>query len=75
MEQTIADTIVWMAEERMKESGYKNLVSGIYAVSMEVELLVGQVMAEKAHACRLAKVSGQLGPDCPGDQGTGWLEM
>jgi hypothetical protein len=45
MEQTIADTIVWMAEERVKgEGGDGDLVRAIYSVWMEVGLLVGEKM-------------------------------
>jgi len=44
MVKTVADTIVWMAEERVKAGGYKNLVSAMHAVLMEVGLLVGERM-------------------------------
>ena len=38
MEETIADTIVWMAEERVKgEGGDGDLVRAIYSVWMEVD--------------------------------------
>jgi len=37
---------VWMAEERVKEGGDKDLVRAIYAVSMEIDLLVGEKMKD-----------------------------
>ena len=49
MVKTVADTIVWMAEERVKAGGYKNLVSAMHAVLMEVGLLVGKRMATVSH--------------------------
>ncbi len=37
---------MWMAEERVKEGGDKDLVRAIYAVSMEIDLLVGEKMKD-----------------------------
>lgn len=34
--KTIAETIVWIAEERMKTHSYQNRASAIHAVSIEV---------------------------------------
>jgi hypothetical protein len=42
--KTIADTIVWVAEERMERGGYKSLISTIHVVLMEVGLKVGERM-------------------------------
>ena len=47
MIKTVADTIVWMAEERVKEGGDKDLVRAIYGVWMEVGLLVGEKMRDE----------------------------
>jgi len=47
MIKTVVDTIVWMAEERVKGGGDKDLVRAIYAVSMEIDLLVGERMRDE----------------------------
>lgn len=44
MIQTIADTIIWLAKERMKTESFQNLASAIYAVSVEVDLLLIDAM-------------------------------
>jgi hypothetical protein len=35
--KTLADTIVWMAEERMKVEPYQNINSAIHGVMMEMK--------------------------------------
>jgi hypothetical protein len=54
MINTIAETIVWIAKERIKTDPYKNLISAIHAVSTEVGISVGSKMlnileAERDH--------------------------
>ena len=44
MIKTVADTIVWMARERMKTEAYKTLVSAIHAIDMEIGLILGEEM-------------------------------
>ena len=48
--RTIAETIVWIAEERMRTNEYQNLNSAIHAVSLAVslELIRGWMASNKA---------------------------
>ena len=40
MIQTIAETIVWLAKEQMKEKEYQNLNSAILATLIEIRLYI-----------------------------------
>ena len=42
--KTIAQTIVWLAKERMKTEEYQNINSVIHAVSLELHLELMQYM-------------------------------
>jgi len=46
MIQTISDTILYVAQERMKEATYQNLASALYQTLLEVSRLVGETMKE-----------------------------
>lgn len=46
MIRTLADTVLWVAEERYRKGKYKSLNSAIHAVSMEVSLRLMDVMKD-----------------------------
>lgn len=46
--ETVAETIMWIAEKRISERGqsYSNLISAIYSTNMEVAKIVEKKLAE-----------------------------
>lgn len=44
MTKTIADTIIWLAEERMKTQPFQNINAAIHAVKLEVTQHLMKVM-------------------------------
>ena len=44
--KTIAETIVYVAEERMKTKKYQNINSAIHCVNLEVSLILQDEMAK-----------------------------
>ena len=47
MIKTLADTIIWLAEERTKEEKFQNINSAIIAVMVEVDQLLMIKMAKE----------------------------
>jgi hypothetical protein len=46
MIETIAKTIIWMAEERMKEQPVQNINSAIHAVKLEITQYLMEYMKD-----------------------------
>ena len=47
MTKTIAETIIWLAQERMKVEPFQNINSAIHAVMMDVSLLLMAHMGKR----------------------------
>jgi hypothetical protein len=45
-EKTIAETIIWLAEEKMKIEPYQNINSAVHGVMMDVKQFVMAFMEE-----------------------------
>jgi hypothetical protein len=45
--KTLAETIIWMARERMKVEPYQNINSAIHGVMMEMKQPLMEFMAEQ----------------------------
>ncbi len=70
MIKTIADTVVWLADERMKTCAYQNRNSAIHATMLDVSLELCKVMAkggeENETTCVEDTDSGGSSVGCPG---------